>query len=80
VDRRFFYWSPHQTVAGSLSYMWGLLRIILLIVNAAIFAGLAYYFATAPIFPLDAQGWFTVGMMIFSSLNFFYILHVNPFV
>jgi hypothetical protein len=59
--------------------MWGLLRIILLIVNAAIFAGLAYYFATAPIFPLDAQGWFTVGVMVFSSLNFFYILHVNPF-
>jgi hypothetical protein len=28
VDRRFFYWSPHQTVAGSLSDMWGLLRII----------------------------------------------------
>jgi hypothetical protein len=59
--------------------MWGLLRIVLLIVNAAIFAGLAYLFATAPLFPLDAQGWFAVGVMVFSALNFFYILHVNPF-
>jgi hypothetical protein len=59
--------------------MWDLLRIILLVVNAAIFAQLVYSFATAPIFPLDAQGWFLVVVMIFSSLNFFYILHVNPF-
>jgi hypothetical protein len=59
--------------------MWGLLRIVLLIVNAALFAGLAYLFATTPLFPLDAQGWLLVGVMIFSSLNFFYILHVNPF-
>jgi hypothetical protein len=59
--------------------MWGLLRIILLTINAAIFVGLAYIFATAPIFPLDDQGWLTVGQMVFSSLNFFYILHVNPF-
>jgi hypothetical protein len=58
---------------------WGLLRIILLIINAAIFAGLAYLFATAPIFPLDTQGWFAMGVMIFSALNFFYILRVNPF-
>ena len=54
--------------------MWGLLRIILLIVNAAIFAGLAYLFATAPLYPLDAQGWFAVGVMIFSTLNFYYVL------
>jgi len=53
---------------------WGLLRIILLIVNAAIFAGLAYLFATAPLYPLDAQGWFAVGVMIFSTLNFYYVL------
>ena len=59
--------------------MWGLLSIILLIVNAAIFAGLAYFFASAPIFPLDAQGWFAMGVMIFSALNFFYVLHINPF-
>jgi hypothetical protein len=58
---------------------WGLLQIILLIVNAAMFAGLAYLFATAPIFPLDVQGWFAMGVMIFSALNFFYILHINPF-
>jgi hypothetical protein len=58
---------------------WNLLRIILLIVNAAIFAVLAYFFATAPIFPLDAQGWFAAGVMIFSALNFFYVLHINPF-
>jgi hypothetical protein len=59
--------------------MWGLLRIILLIVNAAIFAGLAYLFATAPLFPLDAEGWFAMAAMVFSALNFFYVLHVNPF-
>jgi hypothetical protein len=58
---------------------WSLLRVILLIINAAICAGLAYLFATAPIFPLDAQGWFAMGVMIFSALNFFCILHVNPF-
>jgi hypothetical protein len=59
--------------------MWGLLRIILLIVNAVIFGVLAYSFATTPLFPLDAQGWFAMGVMIFSSLNFFYILNANPF-
>ena len=32
----------------------------------------------APV-PLDAQGWLAVGQMLFSSLNFFYILHVNSF-
>ena len=54
--------------------MWGLLRIILLIVNAAIFAWLAYYFATAALLPLDRQGWFVMGGMILWALNFFYAL------
>jgi hypothetical protein len=64
---------------GSSVLILGYVRSILLIVNAAIFATLAYFFATAPIFPLDAQGWFEMGVMIFSALNFFYILHINPF-
>ena len=57
--------------------MWGLLRIILLVGNALIFAWLAYLFATNIGLPKDPQSWFGLGVLICSALNVLYLLLAN---
>ena len=55
----------------------GLLRIILLVGNAAIFAWLAYLFATNIGLPKSPQSWFGLGVLICSALNVLYLLLAN---
>jgi hypothetical protein len=57
--------------------MWGILRIILLIGNAVLFAWLAYIVATDPEPATDPQFVLACGVLILLALNFFYVLLAN---
>ena len=57
--------------------MWGLLRIILLVGNAVLFAWLAYIVATDPEPATDPQFVLACGVLTILALNFFYILLAN---
>ena len=51
--------------------MWGILRIILLIANAVLFAWLGYIVATDPEPATDPQFVLACGVLIVLALNFF---------
>jgi hypothetical protein len=53
-----------------------LLRIILLVGNAAFFAWLAYIVVTIRGSPKDPTFWLAVGILTFLALNFLYVLLV----
>jgi len=57
--------------------MWGILRIILLIANAVLFAWLGYIVATDPEPATDPQFVLACGVLILLALNFFYVLLAN---
>ena len=57
--------------------MWGILRIILLIANAVLFAWLGYIVATDPEPATDPQFVLACGVLIVLALNFFYVLLAN---
>jgi hypothetical protein len=57
--------------------MWGILRIILLIANAALFAWLGYIVVTDPEPATDPQFVLACGVLTLLALNFFYILLAN---
>jgi hypothetical protein len=57
--------------------MRGLLRIILLVGNAVLFAWLAYIVATDPEPATDPQFLLACGVLTFSALNFVYVLLAN---
>ena len=60
----------------NLGAMRGLLRIILLVGNAAFFAWLAYIMATIRGSPKDPTFWLAIGILTFLALNFPYVLLV----
>ena len=51
--------------------MWGILRIILLIANAVLFAWLGYIVATDPEPATDPQFLLACGVLTLLALNFF---------
>jgi membrane associated rhomboid family serine protease len=55
----------------------GLLRIVLLIANAVLFAWLGYIVATDPEPATDAQFLLACGVLTLLALNFFYVLLAN---
>ena len=57
--------------------MSGLLRIILLVGNAVLFAWLGYIVATDPEPATDPQFVLACGVLIVLALNFFYVLLAN---
>ena len=57
--------------------MWGILRIILLIGNAVLFAWLGYIVATDPEPATDPQFVLACGVLTLLALNFFYVLLAN---
>ena len=57
--------------------MWGILRIILLIANAVLFAWLGYIVATDPEPATDPQFVLACGVLTLLALNFFYVLLAN---
>ena len=57
--------------------MWGILRIILLITNAVLFAWLGYIVVTDPEPATDPQFVLACGVLIVLALNFFYVLLAN---
>ena len=60
--------------------MWGLLRIILLIANAVLFAWLGYIVATDPEPATNPEFVLACGVLTLLALNFFYVLLANrPF-
>jgi len=54
--------------------MWDILRIVLLIGNAAFFAWLGYIVATDPEPATDPQFVLACGVLTLLALNFFYVL------
>ena len=57
--------------------MSGLLRIVLLVGNAVLFAWLGYIVATDPEPATDPQFVLACGVLILLALNFFYVLLAN---
>ena len=74
----FVFYSSRQVAPNvlNLGAMRLLLRIVLLVGNAAFFAWLAYIVVTIRGSPKDPTFWLAVGILTFLALNFLYVLLV----